>query len=132
MNNGDRLGSNWGAGGGWNDGTVNAYPDWVQIDFSSSQTINEIDVFTLQDNYSTPVTPTLAMTFNQYGITDFQVQYWTGAAWADVPGGNVTGNRNVWRQFTFANITTCKIRVLVNNSLASYSRIVEIEAYRFG
>ena len=33
-------------------------------------------------------------------------QYSTGAVFADVPGGNVTGNRNVWRQFAFANITT--------------------------
>jgi hypothetical protein len=72
------------------------------------------------------------MQFTQYGVTDFEVQYWTGSTWADVPGGNVTGNRNVWRQFVFANITTSRIRVLVNNALASYSRIVEIEAYQAG
>jgi hypothetical protein len=132
VNDGDREGLNWGAGGGWNDATANAYPDWVQIDFSTSKTINEIDLFTIQDNYTDPVTPTLTMQFSQYGVTDFQVQYWTGSTWADVPSGNVTGNRNVWRQFTFANITTSTIRVLINNSLASYSRIVEIEAYEAG
>jgi hypothetical protein len=38
----------------------------------------------------------------------------------------------VWRQFTFANITTSTIRVLVNNSLTSYSRIVEVQAYEAG
>jgi hypothetical protein len=132
VNDGDRKGLNWGAGGGWNDATANAYPDWVQIDFSTSKTINEIDFFTIQDNYTNPVTPTLSMQFTLYGVTDFQVQYWTGSTWANVPSGNVTGNRNVWRQFTFANITTSKIRVLVNNSLASYSRVVEIEAYQAG
>jgi hypothetical protein len=132
VNDGDRNGLNWGAGGGWNDATTNTYPDWVKIDFSTSKTINEIDLFTLQDNYTSPVTPTLSMQFTQYGVTDFEVQYWTGSTWADVPGGNVTGNRNVWRQFAFANITTTKIRVLINNSLASYSRIVEIEAYQGG
>jgi hypothetical protein len=132
VNDGDRAGANWGAGGGWNDATGNTYPDWVQIDFNSSETINQIDLFTVQDNYLSPVSPTVSMLFSRYGVTDFEVQYWTGAAWADVPGGNVTGNRNVWRQFTFANITTSKIRVLVNNSLGGYSRIVEIAAYRPG
>jgi hypothetical protein len=132
VNNGDRNGLNWGAGGGWNDATTNTYPDWVEIDFSTSKTINEIDLFTLQDNYTSPATPTLSMQFSQYGVTDFEVQYWTGSTWVDVPNGNVTGNRNVWRQFAFANITTSKIRVLVNNALASYSRIVEIEAYQAG
>src|SRR5207302_6079360 len=54
VNDGDRTGANWGAGGGWNDATANSYPDWVQIDFSSSETINEIDLFTIQDNYTSP------------------------------------------------------------------------------
>src|SRR5436853_387151 len=72
------------------------------------------------------------MTFTLYGVTDFEVQYWTGSTWTDVPGGAVTGNNHVWRQFTFANITTAKIRVLINNSLATYSRVTEIEAYKAG
>jgi hypothetical protein len=76
INNGDRKGLAWGAGGGWNDGTSDVYPDWVQIDFSSSKTINEIDVFTTQDNYAAPITPTLSTVFSLYGITGFDVQYW--------------------------------------------------------
>ena len=44
--NGDRRGQPWGAGGGWNDGTPNTWPDWLEIDFSGAQTIDEIDVFT--------------------------------------------------------------------------------------
>ena len=132
VNDGDRLGLNWGNGGGWADGTTNVWPDWVEIDFDASYAINEIDFFTLQDNYQNPIPPTLNMTFTLYGVTNFEVQYWTGSTWADVPGGVVTGNNHVWRQFTFANITTAKIRVLINNSLASYSRVIEIEAYRAG
>src|SRR5437660_1483685 len=132
VNDGDRLGLNWGNGGGWADGTANVWPDWVEIDFNASYPINEIDFFTLQDNYQNPSPPTLNMTFTLYGVTDFEVQYWTGSAWTDVPGGAVTGNNHVWRQFTFANITTAKIRVLINNSLATYSRVTEIEAYKAG
>jgi hypothetical protein len=35
----------------------------------------------------------------------------------------------VWRKFTFAAVTTTKIRVLVTQGLSGYSRIVEVEAY---
>jgi hypothetical protein len=132
VNDGDRLGLNWGNGGGWNDETSNVWPDWVEIDFNASYPINEIDVFTLQDNYQNPSPPTLDMTFSLYGVTDFEVQYWTGSIWTDIPGGDITGNDYVWKQFTFANITTAKIRVLIHNSLGYYSRVIEIEAYRVG
>jgi len=125
---GDHRGLNWGNGGGWNDGTASAYPDWVQVDFNGVKTLNEIDVFTLQDNVQT-LEPTDTMTFNQYGITAFEAQYWDGATWITVPGGSVLGNNRVWRKLTFSSIQTARIRVLVNNSLASYSRVVEVEAY---
>ena len=69
------------------------------------------------------------MTFAQYGVTSFEVQYWTGAAWATVPGGSVTGNNRIKRTFTFPPITTDRVRVLVNNALASYSRLAEVEVY---
>ena len=128
-NNGDRKGLNWANGGGWLDGTSGSFPDWLQITFNGNQTIGEIDVFTVQDNFRAPVDPTLSMTFTQYGITSFQVQYWTGSAWADIPGGSVTGNNLVWRKFTFAPITTDRIRVLINPGLYYYSRITEVEAW---
>src|SRR4029079_2028257 len=123
---------NFGSGGGWADGTTDVWPDWVEIDFNASYAINEIDFFTLQDNWQNPVPPTLNMTFTLYGVTNFEVQYWTGSTWTDIPGGNVTGNNHVWRQFTFADITTARIRVLINNSLARFSGVTEIEAYNAG
>jgi len=126
---GERKGASWGNGGGWNDGTVNVLPDWLEVDFASSQTISEVDVFTLQDNYTSPSDPNPAMTFSLYGITDFQVQYWDGFNWTVLPGGSITGNTRVWRQITFAPVTTSRIRVLVTGALNGYSRITEIEAY---
>jgi hypothetical protein len=128
-NDGDRKGVNWGAGGGWNDATANAWPDWVEVDFNGLKTISEVDVFTLQDNYQSPSDPTPAMTFTLYGVTDFQVQYWTGSAWAAVPGASVSGNNLVWRQFMFSPLTTSAIRVWITNAPAGYSRITEVEAY---
>ena len=139
VNNGDRTGAKWGSGGGWNDATNTVYPDAVQITFNGQKSISEIDLFTLQDNYSAPAAPTAAMTFTKYGITAFDVQYCPAGAtcsltgttgWVTVPGGSITGNNLVWRTVTLATpVTTDRIRVQVNASLAGYSRIVEIEAY---
>jgi hypothetical protein len=126
---GDRRGTAWGAGGGWADSTPDQYPDWLKVDFAGPQTVAEIDVFTLQDNFVAAADPTPGMTFSIYGVTDFQVQYWTGAIWANVPGGQVTGNNQVWRQFTFPAVTTTAIRVVVTGTLMDYSRLIEIEAY---
>ena len=127
---GDRTGNNWGNGsGGWNDATRGVFPDNLEVDFSGSKTIDEINVFTLQNNWTTAGQPTLTTPATGEGILDFDVQYWNGAAWVTVPGGSVTGNDKAWRQFTFAPVTTTKIRVVVNNSRNNYSRIVELEAY---
>jgi RHS repeat-associated protein len=127
--NGDRKGTNWGSGGGWMDNTSNGYPDWVQVTFNGSKTIDEVDVFTLQDNYSSPSDPTETMTFSTYGIVDFQVQYWNGLGWATVSGGSITSNNKVWRKVSFSQITTTKIRVNVTSASAFLSRVTEVEAW---
>jgi hypothetical protein len=129
-NNGVRSGAGLGQGEGWNDAAPgNTFPDWLQIDFNGSKTIDEIDVFTQQDNWPNPAEPTEAMTFTLYGLTGYEVQYWNGGGWTTIPGGSVTGNNKVWRKFTFAPITTTKIRVLTNASGDGYSRIAELEAW---
>src|SRR5262245_25519308 len=84
--NGDRSGRSWGNGGGWNDGTPNLFPDTLEIQFSGAKTINEIDLFSVQDNYQNPADPTLAMTFTLYGVRNFNIQYWTGTGWQNVNG----------------------------------------------
>jgi len=127
--NGDRKGLNWGAGGGWNDGTPNASPDWIEIQFNGPKSIDEINVFSMQDNYTAPLDPTLTMTFGYWGLRAFEVQYWNGSAWVAVPGGAVTLNNKVWRQFLFSPITTTKIRVFITGALNGYSRVIEVEAW---
>jgi RHS repeat-associated protein len=138
---GDRTGRNWGNGGGWNDGTENQFgSDWLQVNFAAQKTIGEIDVFTLQDNYSNPVEPTAAQTFltadnSGLGVTYFEVQYWNGSRWLTVPGGLVNNNSNVWKKLTFSPVITSAIRVVVRGAVTwtsfqnNYSRIVELEAY---
>jgi|GEM_PF-2722416 len=125
---GDRKGLNWERGGGWRDGTDSAYPDWIQVDFSGPKVIDEVNVFTIQDAYASPAEPTEWLTFSNYGVTAFEVQYWDGSQWATVPGGSVTGNDKVWRKVTFQAVTTTKVRVVVNSALAGRSRLIEVEA----
>lgn len=140
--NGDRQARNWGAGGGWNDATENAFgSDWLQVNFAGTKTINVIDVYTLRDGFATnPNEPTLTEIFNTAlntgsGITSFNVQYLSGGTWVDVPGAQVQFNNNVRRRFTFSAISTNAIRVMVRDAVVwttfpnNYSRIVEVEAW---
>jgi hypothetical protein len=120
---------NWATSGTWKDATPDNYPDWLQVDFSGSRTISEINVYSVTDDFTNPADPTEASTFNSYGVTNFEVQYWTGATWATVSGGNVTNNNRTIKKLVFSPITTSRIRVVVNNAQASYSRIVELEAW---
>ncbi|MBV9211872.1 MAG: hypothetical protein JOZ52_14620 [Acidobacteria bacterium] len=126
--NGDRKGVGWGAGtGGWNDATLNSFPDSLEIQFNGLMSIGEIDIVTLQDNFTNPVEPTLAMTFNNYGIRDFRIWYrGSDGLWYLLL--NVAGNNKVLRSFTFSPVATDRIKVEVLNS-PSYSRIVEVEAW---
>jgi len=126
--NGDRKGLNWGKGGGWNDGTANQWPDWLQVDFAASKTIDRVVIYSLQDKYGTPVEPTDAQTFTKYGVVDFVIQGWTDpTGWT--PLATVTGNKLVKRTVTFAPVTTKAIRVSISRTKDAYSRLVEVEAW---
>jgi hypothetical protein len=126
---GNRRGSPWGGGTGWNDGTPSAGPDWLEVHFASAQPINEIDVFSLQDAYTAPIEPVIGQPFSLYGVTDFQVEYWTGAQWSLVPGGSIAGNTQVWRQLIFTPVTTTAIRIMVTGTVDMWTRLTEVEAY---
>ncbi|HEY8813911.1 MAG TPA: Ig-like domain repeat protein, partial [Candidatus Dormibacteraeota bacterium] len=127
VNNNDRKGAAWGNGGGWNDATANAFPDWVEIDFNGSKTIDRVIVYTLQDNYPNPIEPTDTLTFAQYGVTAFNVQGWTGSTWTTL--ATISSNNLVKRAVTFSPFTTSRIRVNVTQALMTYSRLVEVEAW---
>ena len=139
INNGDRKGSVWGAGGGWYNGKKGTFPEWVQVQFNGQKSIDEIDVFSIQDAFTSPIIPTTTTLFTKYGVTAFNVQYCTdptaatcgptGTGWTTVTNGNVTGNNLVWRTFTFPAVTTDRIRVQITATVDGYSRLAEVEAY---
>jgi hypothetical protein len=123
-NDGKRPASLWT--NTWADATANAYPDWVRVDFSSTKTIREVDVFSGQLDATTAPTTTLTST---YTLRDFQLQYWNGTQWKAITGGMVTGNQLVWRKFTFSPIATSAIRIVITRSGGVLARVAEIEAY---
>jgi len=127
INDGDRSGMTWGSGGGWNDATTDAFPDWVQISFGGTRTIDHVVLYTLADQFGPGITPAGAQAFTLFGIVDFNVQAWNGSAWVTL--ATVTGNTLVKRAVTFPPTATDRIRVNVSNALLSYSRIVELEAW---
>jgi YVTN family beta-propeller protein len=124
---GDRAGRNWGNGGGWRDATPDAYPDWVEIAFAGTKTVDTVTVYSLQDWPANAVEPTDTTTFTEFGATSFTVEAWNGSAWVQV--GSVTGNNLVKRAVTFSPASTAKIRVLITGTASNRSRLVEIEAW---
>jgi hypothetical protein len=117
----------WGSGGGWSSQVGQALPQWIEIAFGQTRSINRIDVFTLDDGADSTSDPTLLETFSSYGIVDFKVQYWNGSTWIDL--ADVTGNDKVWRQFTFSSVSTTKIRIYITSVLNGEARLLEVEAW---
>jgi hypothetical protein len=126
---GDRKGLNLTSGGGWRDNTPSVFPDILEVDFVNVTSVDEVSVFTQQDTWWAPVEPTETLSFFNNGITGFEVQFWTGSAWATVPGAIVSGNTKVWRKFTFPAINTDKIRLVITAARLTVSTVVELEAW---
>jgi hypothetical protein len=127
VNNNERAGLNPGSGGYWNDASPDAFPDWVQIDFNSAKAIDRVVVYSVQDNYASPIEPGDAQTFALYGVTAFTIQGWNGSTWITL--ATVSGNNLVKRSVGFAAFSTDRIRISVGNAVDRWSRIAEIEAW---
>ena len=73
VNNNERAGVNPGNGG---TGTMRRpmLAGFGADRFNGSKTIDRVVVYSLQDNYPSPVEPTDTQTFSLYGIKDFTVE----------------------------------------------------------
>lgn len=101
-------------------------PGNLEVDFVASKPITEIVVITLRDDLTLTSVPTTNETFTVRGLTSYTVEYWTGAAWAVVSGGTVTGNNKVMRRFP-VTITTSKIRVNATASADGVAHIISLQ-----
>ena len=53
-------------------------------------------------------------------LSNFVLQYWTGSAWANIPGGNVSGNTNGALVIPFTTpVTTTKVQLVFTNTTTS-------------
>ncbi len=127
---GRRSGAIRGQLGTWEDAS-SALPDWFQVSFAGPSTINRVNVVSMQEAWSTPVEPTTTLT-SGLAAADFHVQYWNGAAWVVVPGSQVVGNTLVWKQVSFAPVTTSAIRIVVTSVAGGITRLTEVEAWTSG
>lgn len=126
---GDRRGLNLTAGGGWRDDTAGVFPDWIQVEFASVSSVDEVSVITQQDSWWNPAEPTETLNFFNNGITAYEVQSWNGNTWTTIPGASVTGNTKVWVRFFFPSVMTDRIRILINAAKIQFSTVVEVEAF---
>ena len=94
VNNNERAGTPWGSGGGWNGAQYNV-PEWAQILFNGSKTINKVVVYSVQDNYTNPIEPLDTTTFSMFGVVNFTVEGWNDASWSTL--ATVTGNNVILR-----------------------------------
>jgi hypothetical protein len=115
----------------WRDDS--GLPTWLQIEFKDpATTIDEITVITIEDpGFEKATDPTDTQTFARSGVTAFDVKYFDGGGWVNVPGGSIKSNNRVVTKISFDPITTSMIRVVVNDAALDkekVARIVELEA----
>jgi hypothetical protein len=115
-------------GNGWENGSGTP-PAWIQIDFPTARTIDEMEVFTIADAVDYDTEPTLDDTFTLYGIVDFKMQYWNGAAWVDA--ATFVGNNKVWTRGYFPAVATDKVRLYITNFAGGAARVVEFQVWGY-
>ena len=125
--NGSRV---WATGGQWRDNDPGVYPDLLTVTFNGTKSVDQISVYAVRDDFNNATPPDETTIATTYGIVDFEVQYWNGAAWVTVPGGTVTGNDKGLVNITFSPVSTTMIRVIVTTGAPDgFSRIAELEAW---
>ncbi len=111
----------WGQGGGWSDGTPGAFPDVLEIDFGVERTIDRIGLYTVNS---------AMYAAEDYGVSDFEAEYWDEASSSWVNLFTVTGNTQEYVSQTFEPVKTKKIRINVTGSNdGQHSRICEVQAF---
>lgn len=111
------------------DGLRFTSTEWLQVTFNGTKNINEINVFTQRAGAYSASIPTPYTIATQNYLTSYDVEYWTGTKWQLIPGGRVTNNKLVRRQFVFSPIATDRIRVLTHTGDSRVHVISEVEAW---
>jgi hypothetical protein len=118
VNDGITTSEDWESGQGWNDNTIDEFPDSVQVAFTDPAPVAGLDVHTL-DSATFPAA--------SYGARDLDAQVLSDGQWRTV--ASVRGlTAGVWRpRFATVTATAVKIVVLAAND-GHYSRVIELQS----
>jgi hypothetical protein len=116
---GDAGSDRWAHGNGWNDDTINEFPDWIQVSLAAPAELGRVDVDTL-DSAQFPAA--------RYGLRDADVSVLVDGQWRTV--GQIRDNQVGHLSVSFAPVTATAVRLTVTASNSGdYSRVVELTGY---
>lgn len=106
-------------GGGWNDGTYDAFPDTLTGTWAQPVTVGRVRIYTLNSTkYSA----------SRNGVRDVDIQARVDGSWRTI--AQVRGNTDGVIGRSFTAVTTDALRLVVLDSNDhEYSRVVEFQAY---
>jgi len=107
----------WDSGQGWNDGTLDAWPDTLTVTFDAPAPVGRVRVHTL-GSAQYPAA--------EFGIRDADVQVRAGGEWRTV--GELRGNDRGVVDVAFPAVEADAVRLAVLAGRVSYSRVIELEA----
>lgn len=102
---------------------ADAYPDWPQVGFRSSKTINEIDVYVVSGDLSNLFNRNANSIFNNIGNTSFNVQSRNDSSGTNVQNVSAINNKIITKIVVPALAET-KV-TFPNNAQAASSQIFE-------
>ncbi len=102
----------------WTNGNGQPMPQWVQLSWTVPTTFTRVELYTT----------------SSYALSNFSIQYASGAGWLDLPATPAfpTNNSATHLTFTLPPITATAIRVLARSGSSlqpGYARVNEVEVY---
>jgi hypothetical protein len=95
----------------WNAGTGTSGNQWLELNLGTAKKVSKV---------------VLSEAIQR--ITSYNLQYYNGASWINLDTGTALGNKTI----TFAEVTTSRVRLLINSTSGSSATIYEFEIYGAG
>jgi hypothetical protein len=107
----DTVNPRWGT---W----PNSGQQWAELTWGANVSLNKAQVYLFDDNQGIDLP------------SSWKLQYWTGSAYADVPGaGGYTVNANAYNTVTFPAVSTSRLRVVLQSNGTNSVGLLEVKAF---
>lgn len=98
----------------------------IEITFSGSKTISEIDIFFGDSSdFNSTTVPLDATRVSTLAVVDYRVQYWNGSSYVTVV--TITGNNKQWKQHTITPVATTKMKFIWDTAASGAAYLLEVE-----